>query len=155
LVLFVQAHGRKIRELGFEIKNEGYLAPDLTRFAEHISEGGGIVDMAYQQEPDSILWCVRADGVLLGLTYNREEEVYGWHRHVTDGYFESVCVIPDAENNRDQLWSVVKRTIGGAAKRFVEVCWCCQVWPGLFAAGCRFISEPAGAAGHILAADEQ
>ena len=41
------------------------------------------------------------------------------------------------------------------AKRFVEVCWCCQVWPGLYAAGCRFIDEPAGAAGHILAAEER
>jgi hypothetical protein len=76
--------------------------------------------MAYQQEPDSILWCVRADGVLLGLTYNREEDVYGWHRHITDGLFESVAVIPDPVNNRDQLWVVVKRTIGGVTKRYIE-----------------------------------
>lgn len=120
LVLFVQAQGRKVREIIYDYKYESYLAPDLTRFADHIAQGG-IVDMAYQEEPDSILWCVRADGVLLGLTYNREEEVYGWHRHVTDGFFESVAVIPDPANNRDQLWAVVRRTIGGATKRYVEV----------------------------------
>jgi hypothetical protein len=119
-VLFIQAHKRKIREITYDFQKDTFVAPDLTRFAEHITKGGGIVDMAYQQEPDSILWCVRADGVLLGLTYNREEEVYGWHRHVTDGLFESVAVIPDPINNRDQLWVVVNRTIGGATKRFIE-----------------------------------
>ncbi len=119
-VLFVQAHKRKIREITYDFEKDTFVAPDLTRFAEHITEGGGIVDMAYAQEPESILWCVRADGVLLGLTYNREEKVFGWHRHTTDGLFESVAVIPDPVNNRDQLWVVVKRTIGGATKRYIE-----------------------------------
>ncbi|OYV96822.1 MAG: hypothetical protein B7Z62_07555 [Deltaproteobacteria bacterium 37-65-8] len=63
---------------------------------------------------------VRADGVLLGMTYNPDEKVFGWHRHVTDGLFESVAVIPDPVNNRDQLWAVVNRTIGGATKRYIE-----------------------------------
>jgi hypothetical protein len=118
-VLFLQSHRRKIREITYDFQKDTFVAPDLTRFAEHVT-AGGIVDMAYQQEPDSILWCVRADGVLLGLTYNREEEVFGWHRHVTDGLFESVAVIPDPVNHRDQLWAVVKRTIGGATKRYIE-----------------------------------
>jgi len=26
--------------------------------------------------------------------------------------------------------------------QLVEVRWCCRVWDGLFAAGCRFLSEP-------------
>jgi hypothetical protein len=120
LVIFVQAHGRKVRELTYDYKPDAFVAPDLTQFAEHITESG-IVDMAYQQEPNSILWCVRSDGVLVGLTYTREELVYGWHRHVTDGAFESICVIPDPENHRDQLWAVVRRTIGGATKRYIEV----------------------------------
>ncbi len=120
LVLFVQAQGRKVREISYDYRADNYIAPDLTRLAEHIT-AGGIVDMAYQQESESILWCVRSDGALLGLTYNREEEVWGWHRHVTDGYFESVAVVPDPENQRDQLWVVVRRTIGGATKRYIEV----------------------------------
>lgn len=120
LVLFVQAQGRKVREISYDYRSDNYVAPDLTRLAEHITEGG-IVDMAYQEENESILWCVRSDGVLLGLTYNREEEVWAWHRHVTDGYFESVAVIPDPANQRDQLWAVVRRTIGGATRRYIEV----------------------------------
>ncbi|HQU13652.1 MAG TPA: hypothetical protein PKV70_05340, partial [Thermodesulfobacteriota bacterium] len=119
-VLFVQGQKRKVREISYDFQKDSFIAPDLTRFAEHITEGGGIVDMAYQQEPESILWCVRADGVLLGMTYNPDEKVFGWHRHVTDGLFESVAVIPDPVNNRDQLWAVVNRTIGGATKRYIE-----------------------------------
>lgn len=29
------------------------------------------------------------------------------------------------------------------AERLVEVRWCCRVWPGLYAAGCRFVRDEA------------
>ena len=82
--------------------------------------------MTYQQSPDSILWCVREDGVLAGLTYLRSEEVVAWHRHILGGSFgsgnavvESVASISGAINE-DELWVIVKRTINGATKRYVE-----------------------------------
>ena len=118
-LLFVQRAGRKVREIGYTFESDSFLAGDLTTLADHLTEGG-IVDMAYQQEPNSILWCVRADGVLLGLTYNREQEVLAWHWHETDGEIESVCAVPDPANLRDELWLMVKRTIGGATKRYIE-----------------------------------
>lgn len=118
-LLFVQRAGRKIREIGYAFDSDSFLAGDLTTLADHLTEGG-IVEMAYQQEPESILWPVRADGVWLGLTYNREEKVLAWHQHDTDGGAESPCVIPDPVNNRDELWLAVKRTIGGATKRYIE-----------------------------------
>lgn len=115
--LFLQRAGLKIRELIYNFDVDGYVAPDLTILAEHITEGG-IVDMSYQQEPDSILWSVRADGVLLGMTYERAHEIVAWHRHITDGEFESVAVIP--VSGRDQVWFVVKRNIDGNDVRYVE-----------------------------------
>jgi len=116
-ILFLQRAGRKIRELAYRYELDNYVAPDLTLLAEHVTEGG-IVDWAWQSEPDSILWCVRADGVLLGLTYDRDQGVVAWHRHITDGEVESVAVIPASDH--DQLWMIVKRTIGGETKRYVE-----------------------------------
>lgn len=116
-ILFAQRGGRKIRELVYSFQTNGWVAPDLSLLAEHITVGG-IVDMAYAQEPDSIVWMVRSDGVLLGLTYNRAEEVVGWHWHDTDGLFEQVATIHSGEH--DQVWVVVNRTIGGVAKRYVE-----------------------------------
>src|SRR5690606_34482023 len=77
-----------------------------------------IVDWAYQEEPNSVVWMVRSDGTLLGLTYLREHDVVAWHRHDTDGLVESVAVIP--EGNEDALYMIVKRTIDGATVRYLE-----------------------------------
>jgi len=126
VTLFLQRAKRKIRELAYNFDVDGYLAPDLTILAEHVTEGG-LNEMAYQQEPDSIAWGVRADGQLVGLTYQRAEEVVGWHRHKLGGSFgvdnfghvESVASIPGTLNE-DTLYVIVKRTINGATRRYVE-----------------------------------
>jgi len=123
--LFLQRAKRKIRELAYNFDVDGYVAPDLTILAEHITESG-ITQMAYQEEPNSIVWCVRADGQLLGFTYQREQQVTAWHRHIFGGSFgsgnavcESVEVLP-TDNSEYQVWVIVKRTINGATKRYVE-----------------------------------
>lgn len=117
VVLFVQRQGRKVRELTFAFEKDGYVAPDMTLLAEHITEGG-IVQTAYQQQAQSVLWTVTADGLLVGMTYERDQSVVGWHRHVTDGLFESVATIYGSGN--DEVWCVVKRTIDGVVKRYIE-----------------------------------
>ena len=123
--LFLQRARRKIRELSFNFDVDGYQASDLTILNESVTTSG-ITEMTYQQSPDSILWCVRQDGVLAGLTYLRSEEVIAWHRHIMGGSFgnghaqvESVASI-SGEINEDELWVIVKRTINGATKRYVE-----------------------------------
>jgi len=116
-VLYVERGGRKVREFVYNFERDGYAAPDLTLLAEHITESG-IVDIAYQSRPDSILWCVTSDGVLLTMTYKREEDVIAWARQVTDGVVESVAVIPG--DDEDEVWIVVARTIDGATKRYIE-----------------------------------
>ena len=82
--IFLQRAKRKIRELAYNFDSDGYVAPDLTILADHISETG-IIQMDYQQEPYSVVWGVRSDGVLIGLTYNRLENVVAWHRHIIGG----------------------------------------------------------------------
>ena len=125
VTMFVQRAKRKLRELSYNLSIDQYQAQDMTLLAEHITEGG-ILEMAYQQEPDSILWCIRSDGTLLGFTYARAEEVVGWHRHILGGVFgsgqsviESVATIP-TDSNEDELWMIVKRTVNGATRRYVE-----------------------------------
>lgn len=83
-VLFVQRARRKVREFGFAFESDGFVAPDMTRLAYHLTQGG-IVEMAYQQEPDSLVWAVRDDGVLLSMTFRRDEDVVGWSRHIMGG----------------------------------------------------------------------
>lgn len=117
-LLTIQRAGRKLRSLSYRADNDSYVAPDITILSEHITKGG-ISEMAYAQEPDSIVAMVRGDGVMPLLTLNREQEVIGWARRTTDGEIESVASIP--YEDLDQLWCIVKRTIGGATKRYMEL----------------------------------
>ena len=127
--LFLQRARRKLRELAYVFTNDKFSTPDMTLLSPHITLGG-VVDMAYQQEPHSVLWCVRADGALLGLTYERDENVVGWHRHWFGGYsdaahetsalVESVAVIPAPDGTRDELWMIVKRYINGVSVCTIE-----------------------------------
>jgi len=89
--LFLQRAKRKIRELAYNFDVDGYSSPDLTILAEHVTSGG-ITQMAFQGEPLSILWCVRADGELAALTYQREQEVVAWHRHIFGGRFGAATI---------------------------------------------------------------
>lgn len=114
---FVQRTGRQLRGIAYDYEIDGYVAHDMTLLAEHLTEGG-LVDIAYQQIPDSIIWAVRGDGLLLGMTYQPRHEVIAWHWHETEGDFEAVTVIPVA--TYDQLWTVVKRNINSEDKRYIE-----------------------------------
>lgn len=133
--LFVQRARRKLREFGFSFETDGFVAPDMTRLAAHITESG-IVEMAYAQEFDSLVWAVREDGILLSMTFRRDEDVVAWSRHILGGAFsggnavvESVAVIPGTDGSgqvqssrdRDEVWLIVKRTINGATKRYIEM----------------------------------
>lgn len=119
--LFLQRAKRKIRELAYNFDTDSYIAPDLTILAEHITDSG-VVQMDYQQEPFSIVWCVRDDGKLVGLTYNRLQDVVAWHGHDfggTNAKCKSVAVI-DIDTAEDQVYVIVERTIDGATKKYVE-----------------------------------
>ena len=120
VLLFVQRNGRKVRELVYELNKDGWVAPDLTLLAEHITSGE-IVEVAYQQQPDAILWCVRGDGTLIGMTYERDQKVVGWHRHTiaANADVESVATIY-GNGTEDEVWLIVKRTVAGATYRTIE-----------------------------------
>jgi len=128
VTLFAQRGARKVREFRYigEVDVAGYAAPDITILSEHLTEGG-IREFAYQQEPESIIWARRTDGTLLGLTYRREEEIVAWHKHIIGGAFdggqakvESIITLP-TDSGEDELYMIVKRTINGVTKQYVEV----------------------------------
>ena len=120
-LLFVHRSGLKARETFYDFGSDGYKSSDTTVLAEHIT-ASGITQMAFAPDPDQVVWCVRADGVLLGFTWNNEQAVRGWHRHPIggSGIVESVAVMPAAEGDRSELWMVVRRTINGVTERYVE-----------------------------------
>ncbi|WP_137972001.1 hypothetical protein [Pseudomonas sp. F(2018)] len=114
---FMQRANRKLRAMAYKYDSDAYGSPDMSVLSEHITESG-VVDMAYQQERESLLFLVRADGVLATLTADRDQDVVGWARQITDGAYESVASIPASDG--EQVWVLVKRTINGVEKRYVE-----------------------------------
>lgn len=122
-ILFVQRSGKKVREMAYRLESDAYTSRDLTLLAAHLGEPG-IVQLAYAQEPDPVLYCVRADGVLLAMTYLPEQDVCAFSRMVTDGAVEGVCVAFNQALCRDEVWLVVRRqaVVGGQSvtRRFIE-----------------------------------
>lgn len=117
-ILYVQEKGSFVRDIQYDFASDSYTGTDRSVWADHLFIGHQIVEWAYAQAPFCIIWAVREDGMLLGLTYMKEQNVFAWHRHDSDGLFESVAVI--SEDNEDIAYFIVNRTIGGQTKRYVE-----------------------------------
>lgn len=114
-VLYVQRGSGAVREFAYNYSADKYLGQDLTLLARHIIKDRDITAWAYQQEPCSTLWCVLSDGTFAGLTYMKEQDVIGWHRHTTDGSILDVAVIPGTPD--DQVWFLVRRPAGVFVER--------------------------------------
>lgn len=125
-VIFIQPMGSVLSDFVYDYTVNGYASGDLVIMANHLFDLYDINDMAYQQEPDSIVWCIRSDGIMPSMTYMKEQEVLAWTWHDTgevldvDGNqlsldsFESIASIPGDGFN--EIWLIVKR----GTKRFVE-----------------------------------
>lgn len=117
--LYVQARGSIVRDIGYSYQTDGYTGNDLTIFSAHLFDGYQLSDWTYQKVPHSIVWAVRDDGSVLGLTYVKEHEIVGWHRHeFSGGFVEKVSSIP--EGDEDFVYFIIKRTINGVTKRYIE-----------------------------------
>ena len=128
--LFVQRTKRKIREMTYQFTLGTFQAPDISLVSEHLTKSG-IKEMAVQQAPHSTVWMVTNEGVLVGVIYDKDQDVIGWHRHSIGGFsdagqtaapiVESIACIPNTSIDRDDLWMVVRRYINGATVRTVEL----------------------------------
>lgn len=117
-LIFCSARGGHVRELAYNWQAQGFTTGDLSLRANHLFDNLTIADIAYQKSPTPIVWFVSSNGKLLGLTYVPEEQVSAWHQHDTLGTFESVCSIP--EGDEDRVYVIVNRGTTVAPKRYVE-----------------------------------
>lgn len=116
--IYVQDGGSIVRDLLFDSQTNQSVSSDLTIFSAHLTDGYSIVDWAYQKLPHSIIWAVRSDGTLLGITYVKEQELIAWHRHDFDGIVENVESVQ--EGTEYAVYLVIKRTINGKTVRYIE-----------------------------------
>ena len=116
--IMVQKGQTKVKEITFNLDVDGLTGRDLTVLAEHLARVG-LDDMTWQQEPELILWFVRSDGELLGLSYDPQNNTIAWHEHTLGGtaVVESIASIPSG--SEDQVYLSVKRTINSVETRHI------------------------------------
>ena len=117
VVIYMQP-GQTVRDLAYKFETDAYSGNDVSILARHIFDNYTIDDWAYTQAPHSIIWCVRDDGTLAALTYIKEQEVFGWSRHTTDGLFKSVASVQEGDD--DFLYAVVERTVNSRTVKYIE-----------------------------------
>lgn len=113
-IVHVQRSGKTVRDLGYQYDADNYNGDDLTLLATHLTEGHKLVSSAYIQEPNSTLYYVRDDGVLLSLAFIKEQNVFAWSHHTTDGKYKKVASIPNGAS--DVLYVTVERN----GKTYIE-----------------------------------
>jgi hypothetical protein len=132
-ILYVQAKGSIVRDLSFNFFVNIYTGTDMTVLSNHLFTGHQLLQWAWAEEPYKLVWAVREDGILLCLTYLKEQDVYAWSRHDTNGSVVGVCSI--TEPPVDAVYLIVQRLINGVYVYYsermdnriwenVEDCWC-------------------------------
>lgn len=116
--LYIQARGGKLSTLAYNYVSDGFQPQDVSVMSSHLLRGFTIQDQAFALAPNGVLWMARNDGMLLGFTFLPDQQVFGWSWHDTDGEVESVASVP--EGDEDALYLIVKRTINGATRRYIE-----------------------------------
>jgi hypothetical protein len=117
-LVYCSARGGHVRELGYNWQANGFITNDMSIRSAHLFDNYEITDMAFAKAPIQMVWFVSSSGLLLGLTYTPEQQIGAWHKHDTDGVFESCTTV--AEGSEDRLYVIVKRIIDGQTKRYVE-----------------------------------
>lgn len=117
-ILYVQARGSIVRDLAYNFYVNLYTGTDITMMSNHLFFGHQILEWAYAEEPFKLVWCVREDGILLSLTYLKEQDVMAWAHHDTDGLFKSVCSVIEGQEN--VVYVIVERFIQGQYLQYIE-----------------------------------
>lgn len=129
--IFIEASLRRVRELAYFYDVDGFRTVDLSELSEHLPASGIATEVVFQNTPQNIIWCGRADGALLGITYDRTLDTLrtGWHWHYLGGrsdvagtppVVESLAAIPSPDGTYDDVWMTVKRYVNGTTFRSIE-----------------------------------
>lgn len=120
--LYVDASRRHLMEIVYNVQLQDYVARPLTTLHRDVGDPG-ISQIAVIRRPDTRVLSVRDDGQCLVKLFDPTENVMGWSRWQSpgaDGAIESIAVLPGNEENQDEIYIVVNRTIGGVDKRYLE-----------------------------------
>lgn len=106
-IFYIQRNGLIMRSFEYDLNSDGFVPVDRNVISDHITSSG-ISQVAFQEGRPNVIWCVKNNGDLIGMTIEEQEGVSGWHRHNTNGEIVSVACLPRS-NKYHQIWFCVKR----------------------------------------------
>ena len=118
IAFYASVAASSVHTLGYTYEKDGYRGNNLSVFAQHFFDRFQILGFAWTDQPANVLWARRDDGKLPALTWQQEQDVWGWTLCETDGVIESICSVPEVID--DTLYAVIRRTVDGEQVRFVE-----------------------------------
>lgn len=125
--LYIQTDRERVQEVRIDDQGVKLVASDMNAIADHIGDpdvnigGSRFKGMAAQPDPNKVLWAFHDSGLLTGLTFDRQEQLFGWHRHPMDNG-QVISLVPlRGTDGRTEIWAIIKRTINGAVKRSIEI----------------------------------
>ena len=130
-LIYIQAKGSIVRDLSYNIYAAIYTGTDISVRSNHLFFGHNILQWAYAEEPFKLVWCIRDDGVMLSLTFMKEQQIYGWAHHDTQGLFTSVIAIQ--EGQVDAPYVVVQRQLPNGT----TVSWIVRLMERTLTYGCE------------------
>lgn len=121
-LLYVQAKQSIVRDLSYNFYTNVYTGANISTISSHLFFGYTLLEWCWAEEPFKIVWAVRNDGVLLSLTYLKDQELIAWAHHDTQGAFKSVATVTEtvALGSVDAVYTVAQRTINGATIQYIE-----------------------------------
>lgn len=118
VLLYFGPYGTDMREMAYDFGADGRVSQSVSEVQSHLFSGG-VRGACYQQYPDSIIWQWDTAGKGIGFTYERQQEVYGMQRHDFGGDVECMADLSSVQS--DEVWMIVKRTINGQTRRYIEI----------------------------------
>ena len=118
VLLYFGPYGTDMREMAYDFGADSRVSQSVSEVQSHLFSTG-ISGACYQQYPDSIIWAWNTVGGVIGFTYERQQQVYGMHRHNFGGDVE--CMVDLTGSSSDEVWMIVRRTINGQSKRYIEI----------------------------------
>ena len=119
VTLYADEFKRRLQEIKYSFQEDAFDNPDTALLAEHCTKGL-LNQVASAPYPNYLIWITDLNGNLFSLTYLPKQNITAWARHELGGggVVESLLTVPGP--NETEVWMIVKRTINGSVKRYIE-----------------------------------
>lgn len=121
-ILYVQSKGSIVRDLAYNFYTNVYTGANISTLSSHLFYGFTLLEWCWAEEPFKLVWAVRNDGVLLSLTFLKDQELIAWAHRDTLGAFKSIATVTEtvAVGAVDAVYTVVQRNVFGNVVQYIE-----------------------------------